>query len=155
METPQNQEEIKKSPRLLSTIIVALSGLILYSDKVLSFINLQFSIPEKFEQIGMDFNTYIWLMSQTISPVLLIIVVFFKPYKISYIIPLYCYILQMYFIFMDYKIIDDSYLQLYTIGTTLLILVLIYSINRIYEYLITYRLKSAKQKIYENLKKTL
>lgn len=136
-----------KRSSFTASIIVALSGFILYSDKALSLLSIQFGIPEKFKEAGMDFNTYIWLLSQTISPLLLIFGAFFKAYRISYVVPIYCYVLQLYFIFLDYKIIDDSYLQLYVLGTTMLFVAMLYTVKEL-EYRYVFReIEQAKNRI--------
>lgn len=111
---------VREDYSYLASILVALSGFVLYSDKALVYVNWLFEVPEKFAFSGVNFQTYVWLLSQTISPLLLVIGSFFRPFRISYIVPVYCYTLQMFFIFLDYQLIDDEYLQLYVMGTTLL-----------------------------------
>lgn len=129
------------------TLLIILSGLILYSDKVLASINIQFGIPAKFKDAGLDFQTYIWLLSQTISPLLIILGSILRPYFLSYIIPIYCYCLQLYFIFFDYKIIDDSYLNEYAIGTSVLLFLIFYMFRKIDRYFITKQINKAKAEL--------
>ncbi len=132
---------------LLGTLLVIIGGLILYSDKVMIAFNLSFQVPQKFADVGMDFQTYIWLISQTVSPVLIIAGAFYKAYHISYLIPLYCYSLQLFLIFFDYKIIDDSYIQVYAIGTALLTFAVILLSKWLAGYFMKKDIESAKEKI--------
>lgn len=137
--------ELLKS--VFSSGIIALSGLILYSDKVLASINIQFGIPAKFKDTGMDFQTYVWLLSQTISPLLIILGSIMRPFFLSYIIPIYCYCLQLYFIFFDYKLIDDDYIDEYALGTSILVFLVFYSIRKIDRYIIMKKINAAKEEL--------
>lgn len=114
-----------------ASILIALSGFVLYSDKAMVYLNWMFEVPDKFTASGLDFQTYIWLLSQTISPLLLVIGSFFRPFRISYVIPVYCYTLQLFFIFLDYQLIDDDYLQLYVVGSSLLFMGLLFTLQHL------------------------
>jgi len=102
---------INRILRIIASLLVALSGFILYADKVLT---LQLQNNHGYS----DTQTFIWVLMQSISPVLLIVVgAFFKPYKIFYTIPLYFYTIQIYWVFDSSLQFDDALLQLYAVGT--------------------------------------
>ena len=138
------------STKLLGSFLIILSGIILYLDKIMLFFNYKFIIPEKFIVAGMNFQTFIWLISQTISPILLIIGAQIKSYHISYIVPLYCYTLQLFFIFKDYKIIDDTYLYIYAIGSTFLVIIVIKIIQISRKKYLVRQIRLAKKKLISN-----
>lgn len=143
--------EVKLYPtRLIGTIVIVLSGIILYSDKVMAIFNYRFVIPSKFISEGMNFQTFIWLISQTISPIFIIIGSYFKPYSLAYAVPLYCYALQLMFLFNDYDIIDDSYLGLYSIGSMLIIIAIVQSIKYLSKLYIKNQIKQAKENLLRN-----
>lgn len=125
---PELELLIREDYSYFASLLVALSGFVLYSDKALVYLNWLFEVPDKFTFSGVNFQTYVWLLSQTISPLLLVIGSFFRPFRIAYVIPVYCYMLQLFFIFLDYQLIDDEYLQLYVVGSTLLFIGLLFTI---------------------------
>lgn len=138
--------------KLWGTSIIVCSGLILYLDKILILFKYQFIIPEKFISTGMNFQTFIWLISQTISPILLIIGNQLKTYKIAYIIPLYCYVLQFFFIFMDYRIIDNDYLYPYSIGSSIFIILIIETIKHMNSRVLKMRIEKEKRNLLKKKK---
>ena len=136
---------------IAGNFLIALSGFILYSDKVFTFIGLQFIIPEKWAAAGMDFPTFVWFCSQTISPAIWALSTrLFKTHLLFHAIPVYCYILQLYFIFFDYKIVDDSFLQLYVIGTTILTMLALVSLWWLLRSQLAASIARAKKIISEN-----
>jgi len=132
---------------IIANVCVALSGCILYADKVFLFLNISFPVQSKWADVGMDFETYVWFVSQTISPILLMLGGVLRAKILVYIIPIYCYILQLYWIFIDYKITDNSYLQAYVIGTSFLVFLVIYGIR--------YLLKKRLENKINNIRQTL
>ncbi len=136
--------------RIIGSIAIVLSGVILYVDKIMALFNYQFIIPEKFLLAGINFQTFVWLMSQTISPLILVTGALLRSYSVSYLVPIYCYVLQLLFLLKDYKIIDDGYLYWYTFGMTLLIAFVIQAIKYLQIYNIKREIKLAKKKILEN-----
>ncbi len=105
---------------VLANVLIALSGFILYSDKVMSFLAIEFAIPDKWAEIGMDFETFVWYLSQTFSPIIWALGTFIHRKTFMHFVPLYCYMLQLHFIFRDFLIIDNTYLNYYVVGTTIL-----------------------------------
>lgn len=82
-------------------------------------------MPTNMAPLEWDQETFIWFVSQSLTPILLIIASWLKANKWFYIIPLYCYVLQLHFNLLDYKIIDRDYLYYYVIGTTILTVVVV------------------------------
>ena len=136
---------------LVGNLLVALSGFILYSDKVFSFIGLQFIVPEKWATAGMDFPTFVWFCSQTVSPAIWALSTrLFKTHLLIHTVPVYCYVLQLYFIFFDFKIVDDSYLQVYVVGTTILTMLALLGIWWLLRRHVAQKIERAKKMIMEN-----
>ena len=102
----------------MASIIIALSALVLYADKALAFLDISVMMPEKFAENGVSTEIFIWLVAQTISPLLIIIGSILRPYFYVYIIPIYCYVLQFYFVLIDYSLVDDGYSYAYSLGIT-------------------------------------
>ncbi len=117
-------QENKEGVRIIGSFLVALSGLILFSDKVFSFeLKNNFGFKKT--------STFIWVISQTLSPILLLLASVFKPYKTSYLIPVYIYAIQLYWIFQPNVLIDNIYLHTYAIGSCFAFVLLIYVIYKI------------------------
>lgn len=136
---------------MVGNLLVALSGFILYSDKVFTFVGVQFIVPDKWAAAGMDFPTFVWFCSQTISPgIWALSTKLFKTNLCFHSIPIYCYVLQLYFIFFDFKIVDDSYLQLYVIGTTVLTMLALFAVWWLLRRYVVNNIERAKKIILEN-----
>lgn len=126
--------------RTLASLIVALSGLVLFADKVLffEFDNLYgFKNPQ----------TLIWVISQTISPLILVLGAVFRPYKVAYTIPVYFYSVQLFWVFEPDIPFDDLLLQIYAIGCVVGFIMLILSLNLIYARLV--KRKKVKSSFWE------
>ncbi|TSE05428.1 hypothetical protein FOF46_22965 [Aquimarina algiphila] len=136
--------------RILGSIAIVLSGVILYVDKIMALFNYEFVIPEKFLLAGVNFQTFVWLMCQTISPLVLVSGALLRAYSVAYLVPIYCYVLQLLFLLKDYKLIDDDYLYWYTFGMTMLVAFVIQVIKYLQVYNIKRQIKIAKKKILES-----
>ena len=107
--------------RITASFLVALSGLILFTDKVTTFgITSNFGFQ--------DTQTFIWALCQSFSPLILILGSCLKPYRIAYTIPGYIYFIQIYWVFHPNIKFDDVFLQIYAIGfvsgfTTLILVI--------------------------------
>lgn len=117
-------QETKAGIRFIGSVLVALSGLILFSDKV---INIQLSNTYGFP----DSATFIWVLSQSLSPFLMAIAIVFKPYKTAYVIPVYFYAIQLYWVFNPSIQFDNTLLQTYAIGVCMGFILLAYIITKI------------------------
>lgn len=127
----------------LGTLIVILSGIILYADKIIVFFNWNFEMPSRYESY--DFETFIWSISVTISPILLILAAHLKTYKLAYVIPLFCYTLQLWFIIYDLSIVDKDYLVWYAIASCIFIIMIRSAYLRMEKKSITDAIKKAKK----------
>ena len=65
--------------KLIGSIFVALSGFLLYLDKVLNYHDITYEVPGKFQDAGIDFQTFIWVFTQSFSPLALITRTIIKP----------------------------------------------------------------------------
>ena len=109
------------SLRAIGSFFVILSGLILFSDKIFSFhLKNNFGFA--------DTETFLWVASQSISPLLLVLCIALKPFKISYIVPVYIYIIQLVWVFSPDLKIDDPLLQAYAIGSVTCFIVVVSTI---------------------------
>lgn len=117
--TNSDLEFIKSS--FIGTLTVILSGLILYLDKIIVFFDLNFQMPSRYESY--DLETFVWSISVTLSPFLLIIAAHLKTNKFAYAVPLYAYTLQLWFIVYDLNIVDKIYTYWYALGTSVLVFI--------------------------------
>lgn len=97
---------------LLGTILLILSGCILYLDKIFNYYNIGQNI--EFRYYG-DLEAFIWHISQTISPLLIILAYQFKPKKWALISPVSIYSIQVMYIMRDEHYIERDYFWMYTI----------------------------------------
>ena len=107
---------------IVASLLVALSGIILFTDKIVP-IELSNTFGFKNSQ------AFIWVLSQTLSPIILIFGVLLKPFRISFFIPIYFYSIQLIWVFESQLTLDDSLLHVYAIGCVFgltLLLILIY-----------------------------
>ena len=95
--------------KIFASILVILSGAILFLDKI---INVELSNNYGYE----DSQTFIWVLCQTLSPVLLILGAVIKPFITSYTIPLYFLSIQLIWVFNPSIQFDDSLLHTYALG---------------------------------------
>lgn len=108
--------------RTFASVLVAFSGLILFADKVLTI--------ELAETYGFaDTQTFLWVFTQSVSPLLIILGLIFKPYKIAIVIPVYMYFIQLYWIFSPGVRFDDVLLQTYALGAVAGFVALVVAIN--------------------------
>lgn len=116
-----NDLATKVGIRIFASFLVALSGLILFTDKVTTFgVTSNFGFQ--------DTQTFIWALCQSFSPLILILGSCLKPFRIAYTIPGYIYFIQIYWVFHPDINFDDVFLQIYAIGfvsgfTTLIIVI--------------------------------
>lgn len=112
----------KAVTRAIASFLIILSGLQLFTDKIITY---EFQNLYGFA----DSQTFLWVASQTIGPIIFCIAAMFKPYKISYSIPIYFYTIQLYWIFDPSLKMDDLLLHVYAAGAVLLFLVIVRMIN--------------------------
>ncbi len=127
--------------RVFASFLVAIAGVGLLSDKIFTF--------ELENNFGYN-NTpaLIWSVVQIVSPVIIIFATFFKPFRISYLVPVYLYFVQLYFVFSS-ESNDNSLIYFYAIGCVISFLILVFVINRIFRK--NNELKNAKISLLEAL----
>jgi hypothetical protein len=120
--TKYDDQVLKATIRTFASILVASSGLMLFADKVLT---IEFAELYGFA----DSQTFIWVFTQSVSPLLLMMGLIFKPYKIAITIPVYMYFVQLYWVFNPAIRFDDLLLQTYAFGAVLGFVALVITIN--------------------------
>ncbi|WP_271784523.1 hypothetical protein [Aquimarina algiphila] len=113
--------------RIFGSFLITLSGSILFADKVASHFN--FNLVNNFGYH--DTETLIWVLSQTLSPLIILIASLFNPFKIAYLITIYTYTVQLYWVFQPNVTFDNFYLQVYAFGACTSFLLLSYMIIKI------------------------
>lgn len=122
IEKKSKDQVTKEVVRAIASILVALSGLILLSDKVFTF-----TLENNF---GFKSTTaFIWILSQSISPLLLALAANFKPYKLAYTIPVYLYAIQLYWVFDPSIKSDEALLHIYALGCVVIFVLLVWLIR--------------------------
>ena len=137
-QTKFDDQVLKATIRTFASVMVALSGLILFADKIFPY---QLSNNYGFA----DTQTFIWVLCQTLAPLLLIIGLVFRPYFISIIIPVYIYFIQLYWVFSPGVRFDDALLQVYAIGTVAGFVTLIVAINWYFHHATNQRQRTISQ----------
>lgn len=130
-----------------ASFIIALSGLLLYADKALAFWDIQIWMPTKFAEKGVSPEIFIWLVAQTLSPILIIIGSVLRPYFYAYLIPIYCYVLQFYFVLIDYSLVDDGYSYMYSLGISILLVLMMQWARKASQRKTKLMIDQAKEKI--------
>ncbi len=114
----------QSNARVIGSLLIALSGILLFLDKILDVIGIEGSNTFGFS----NFSNFIWAFMQSIAPILLIIGFLLRPYFLSILIPIYCYSIQTVWVFHNYYY-DNIYLQAYAIGACVLFCVLVFFIK--------------------------
>ncbi|MFD0862513.1 hypothetical protein ACFQ1M_09870 [Sungkyunkwania multivorans] len=99
----------REATSAFASLIIALSGAILFLDKVFYF---EFDNNFGFK----DTQTFIWVFTQSVSPMLLTLGALLRAHKLSYCIPVYFYAIQMIWVFDPTIKLDDALLHVYAIG---------------------------------------
>ena len=117
-----NDQEHKKQReiRIFGSMLVALSGSLLFADKIMEVIGLEGSNTYGFS----TFSNFMWVFMQSVAPILMIIGFLLKPYLLSILIPIHCYTIQIIWVFRPRYHYDNVYLQLYAFGTCVLFIFL-------------------------------
>ena len=111
--TPEPEDRVATVKSFFGTILMILSGLILYLDKILNYFNITVNYEFKYYY---DFESAVWHLSQTLAPLLIIGSLFFKPKKWSYGSPLAAFSIQLMFVLRDEHIIERDYFWAYTVA---------------------------------------
>lgn len=106
--------------RILSSILVALSGLLFVSDHIVNFFNIKF---ENIYGFNSDAN-YAFFVGTWIGTLLIIFSTRLKPFFISYLVPVYNILLSLYWLYFTVKYDDQSFLNVYVLVTSILLLII-------------------------------
>lgn len=136
--------------KLLGTLIIILSGIILYLDKIFVLFDITFENNHGWNNT----EAYIWNLSQTISPLLIMLGMYLRAYFVSLIVPVFCYVLQFYFVVNSSLALDNPLTFSYVAGTSLLILVTMHTIKRISIMVIERKIKEARAEIEKRIKES-
>ncbi len=106
--------------RIAGTIVIIIVGVMPFLDKIFEVLNLKGSYISGFT----NFSNFVWALCQGLAPIFLIIGFLLRPYFISYLLPIYCYSIQLLWILDANMYLDDPLLHLYAIGScTIFILI--------------------------------
>ena len=134
--------------RVIASFLVLVSGMILLSDLFVSYYNIEFKNIYGFNST----TNFVFWLSMMVSQLLLIIAAQFKPYRISYLAPIYIISLSLYWIFFSNDYDNKSYFNIYVLGFSVALLVVISLISMIMnKEKIEAEQKNAKLKLLENI----
>jgi hypothetical protein len=111
--------------RLFSSSLVVLAGIILLLDKICVYFDIHLENNHGFANT----EQFAWLFSQIIVLLIVIFANQFKPYKISYFIPIYVSFLQLYWLFFSATYSDTSIFNWYVFGSSILFALSIFFIS--------------------------
>ncbi len=116
---PEIKARINNATRIFGTFLIVLSGCILYLDKIFLYSNITLKNTHGWR----DTETYVWHLCQTISPVLIMFGMYLRAYTLATIVPIFCYVLQFFFVLDSSMTIDKGSTWLYVIGTSIGIMI--------------------------------
>ncbi len=107
--------------KILGSILVALSGACLFLDKVFVLLEIEGNT------FGFSsYSNFIWVLMTSFVPISLGLWHYiFKPYALAYLIPLYCYSIQIIWTFQPNIHADDIYLHIYALGSCVIFIILL------------------------------
>ncbi len=144
--------DVSQRTRMISSLVMALSGLLLYIDKAVIYFGINIPMPEKFIESNYSLDIFIWITALSICPMILMICSFFKPYLYAALIPMFCYTIQIYFVLIDTKMVDDGYSVVYSVGITILLFTIMLISKDISVKHTKRRLQVAREKIKSKLR---
>lgn len=112
---------------IFGTLCIVLSGFLLYLDKIFSYLDITVDNLHGWS----DQENYIWSLCQTLSPILIIIGSKFRAYTVSYLIPIFCYVLQFYFVLDSSMTVDKPMTWVYVAGTSALLVFVVWTIQQL------------------------
>ncbi len=75
-------------------------------------------------------ETFVWVVCQSLSPLILLIAAYFRPYLFSFIVPGFAYALQLAYVFNPDLVVEDSLNWVYLVSSVSLIMVTIYAVRK-------------------------
>lgn len=134
--------------RLIASFLVLVSGMILLSDIFVDYYGIEIANRYGFTTT----SNFVYWISMMISQLLLIIAAQFKPYRISYLAPIYLISLSIYWIMFSGEFDNKSYFNIYVFGFSLLLLAILSLISMLVnKEKIEAENKNAKLKLLENI----
>ncbi len=137
--------QIASVKNFCAIFLIVLSGIILYSDKILNYYNIGSNIDFKYYY---NLESFIWHVSQTISPILILCVLALylknKFVKLALLTPLSIYSIQAMYVVADENYIENEYFIYYTITFITTQLLCFYLLNI---FIKSYALKISKLKL--------
>ncbi len=115
--------------RIAGTIVIIIVGTMPILDKIFTILNIQSSYTFGFT----DFPNFVWALSQSTAPILLIAGFLLRPYFLSYFLPVYTYSIQIFWILGTSLPIDNPLLHIYAIGACFiftLVVMLIFTLKK-------------------------
>lgn len=148
----QGKNYVSRGKKIASTVLLIISGLMLYADNVLDlFFDLNKPVPN-----FLVLKNYIYAMEMAIAPVIIIFASRMKPFHLAYLVPLYAYfnmIIGNYILYCGFEIFDIWW---YRFSVMIIVLpVYIILINTIHYYDSKERNEAAKDRLIENFKAQL
>ena len=110
LQKEQKSKDQEGAVNVIGTILLLLSGLILYIDKVVDYLNVQVNHIPYYETL----DVFLWTIGGTVSPLLICLGYIFKGEKWALSAPVTAYCAQLTLIFKDVNWILDDYFWLYT-----------------------------------------
>jgi cell division protein FtsL len=118
--------EKNRISRLVGTFLIIISGIILYTDKILGFYNIELENLHGWKTS----EVFVWTLCQTISPIIIMLAMYLRPYFWSLSIPIFSYSLQYYFV-MDSNLNNDNPLTwIYTTISTILLILIFWFVKK-------------------------
>ncbi|WP_281989696.1 hypothetical protein [Aquimarina aggregata] len=125
LKDPVTKEETNTVTRIIGTIILILSGCILYLDKIFLLLDVTLENTHGWR----DTENFVWHLCQTISPVLIMYGMYLRAYTLSLFVPLFCYVLQCFFVLDSSVTVDKGSTWVYVTGTSIAIMIIFMSIR--------------------------
>ena len=136
----QEISQARSIKSLLGAFLCVLSVAILFTDKVTTF-----GLTESYGYKTPE--TFIWMMTQSLGPIIFAIAAMLRPQRFFYFVPIYIYFIQVYWAFDSSLKVDDPVLHLYAIGFCIGAFIFLCM-----ALFITKRLSEQNQTLIENLK---
>ncbi len=143
LEKTKSKDPVTVIKSLVGTFLILLSGCVLYADKVIDYYDIQIDYNFKYYS---SLDVFIWTLSGTIAPLLIIIAYWFKPQKWALAVPIAAYAVQFMYIFYDEDIVSKNMFWYYTIAFIIFFYLLIFLINSGIK-IVTHTINSLTEKI--------
>jgi hypothetical protein len=116
--------------RIVMSVFVVLAGLFLIADKFSIYFN--FNLKNNFGFTNT--SNLLWFTGVLVSNLLLIFILItnIKPYKISFIVPIYICFLDIYWVFFTDLYSDTSLFNIYVLGYSFLFLVCVLVVRSLF-----------------------